>query len=293
MTQDRRAVRRWVCAQIQGLTGLANRERLLSLGSTDLEAGLSQTTELARVKARIKALTEKTVANGCTEAEALSAAEMVGRLLEQYALSMDEIDVRTSRCVQAEVPLGGHRRRAIDGCVPAIARFCDCKVWLARAARPDPDDEPFKWPPPVSRYIFFGFEADTTLATYLFAVIDRAIQIEADAFRRAHPDLRAGDLRRASASFQHGVAARVAGRLVAMHKAREASVQAQRSTGSALILVKHRVVEDAFSEADVRLVSMAAVGKRGNAVAYREGWAAGARVNLNRPVPGEASRMLA
>jgi Protein of unknown function (DUF2786) len=263
------------------------------LGWIDLGVTLSQTTELARVKARIKALAEKTVANGCTEAEALSAAEMVGRLLEQYAVSMDEIEVRASRCVQAEVPLGGQRRRPIDGCVPAIARFCDCKVWLARAARLDPDDGPLVWPPPVSRYIFFGFEVDTTLATYLFAVIDRAIQIESDAFRRDHPDLRAADLRRALASFQHGVAARVAARLVAMHKAREASVQAQRSTGSALILVKHRVVEDAFSEVGVRLVSMAAVGKRGSAVAYREGWAAGARVNLNRPVRGEALRMLA
>ena len=67
---------------------------------------MSQTAELARVKARIKALTEKTVANGCTEAEAMSAAEMVGRLLERYALSMDEIEVRAARCVQAEVPMG-------------------------------------------------------------------------------------------------------------------------------------------------------------------------------------------
>jgi hypothetical protein len=55
---------------------------------------LSQTTELTRVKARIKALAEKTVSNGCTEAEAMAAAEMVGRLLERYALSMEEIDVR-------------------------------------------------------------------------------------------------------------------------------------------------------------------------------------------------------
>lgn len=100
---------------------------------------LSQTAELARVKARIKALTDKTVANGCTEAEAMAAAEMVGRLLERYALSMDEIEVREARCVQAEVPLGGRRRRPIDGCVPAIARLCDCKVWLARAARQHPD----------------------------------------------------------------------------------------------------------------------------------------------------------
>jgi len=103
---------------------------------------VSQSAELARVKGRIKALTEKTVANGCTEAEAMAAAEI------------------TARCIQVEVPLGGRRRRPIDGCVPAIARFCDCKVWLARAGS-------------GSRYVFFGFETDAALATYLFAVIDR------------------------------------------------------------------------------------------------------------------------
>ena len=44
---------------------------------------MSQAAELIRVKGRIKALTEKTVANGCTEAEAMAAADMVGRLLER------------------------------------------------------------------------------------------------------------------------------------------------------------------------------------------------------------------
>jgi hypothetical protein len=192
---------------------------------------LSQTAELARVKARIKALTEKTIANGCTEAEAMSAAEMVGRLLERYALSMDEIEVREARCVQAEVPMGGRRRRPIDACVPAIARFCDCKVWLARGARPKSDhDDGFDWTRPGGRYVFFGFETDTALATYLFVVTDRAIVTEAAAFKQAKPALRAVRLRRASASFQHGVAARVSARLDDMHGAREASVQAQRST---------------------------------------------------------------
>ena len=100
---------------------------------------MSQKNELERVKARIKALAEKTVSNGCTEAEAMAAAAMVGRLLERYALSMDEIDVREARCVQVTVPVGGPRRRPIDGCVPAIARFCDCKVWLQRRASDDRD----------------------------------------------------------------------------------------------------------------------------------------------------------
>ena len=198
---------------------------------------LSQTAELARVKTRIKALTEKTVANGCTEAEAMSAAEMVGRLLERYALSMDEIEVREARCVQAEVPMRGQRRRPIDACVPAIARFCDCKVWLTRGARPKSDyDEDFDWTQPGGRYVFFGFETDTALATYLFTVIDRAIMTEATAFKAANLTLRGIRLRRASSSFQHGVAARVSSRLDEMHHAREASVRAQRSTGTALIL---------------------------------------------------------
>jgi len=137
------------------------------------DATVSQTDELSRVKARIKALTEKTIANGCTEAEAMAAAEMVGRLLERYALSMDAIEIRTARCIEVAVPLGGRRRRPIDGCVPAIARFCDCKVWLAHAASPDPMQQGAA--APGRDYVFFGFETDTALATYMFAVIDRAI----------------------------------------------------------------------------------------------------------------------
>ena len=109
---------------------------------------MNQTTELTRVKARIKALADKTVSNGCTEAEAMAAAEMVGRLLERYALSMEEIDVREATLRPVEVPIGGRQRRPIDGCVTAIARFCDCKVWISR------DDD-------VPSYVFFGFESDT------------------------------------------------------------------------------------------------------------------------------------
>jgi hypothetical protein len=136
--------------------------------------------------------------------------------------------------------------------------------------------------------VFFGFETDTALATYLFMVIDRAITTEAAAFKAVNPALRGVRLRRASASFQHGVAARVSSRLGDMHHAREASVRAQRSTGTALILARHRVVEDAFRETNVRLVSMHAIGQRRIASAFREGWQAGDRVNLSRPVPGDA-----
>ncbi len=240
---------------------------------------MAQTDELAKVKARIKALAERTVSRGCTEAEALAAAELVGKLLDRYALSMDEVDVRAEPCTRAEVRLGGMRRRPIDGCVPAIARFCDCKVWLARE-------------PTHASYVFFGFATDVSLATYLFAVIDRAIATALAEFRRAHLALAGTELRQASASFQHGMAQRVAERLEAMHAEREIALAAARSNGTALIVAKHAVVREAFRATAVRLVSVPGLSARRNA-AYRHGQAAGERVNLNRPVGSDDRRRLA
>lgn len=188
---------------------------------------LSQATDLVRVKARIKALTERTIARGCTKAEAITAGDTVGRLLERYALSMEEIDIRDEPCVRIEVPLGGIRRRPIDACVPAIAAFCDCKVWLSRDRSP-------------ASYVFFGFATDTALAAYLYAVIERAIHSDSRTFRAARTALAGTALRRATSSFQLGMAARIAERLVDMHDEREASVATQRPTGSALTVVGTR-----------------------------------------------------
>ena len=36
-------------------------------------------------------------------------------------------------------------------------------------------------------YVFFGFDADTALASYLFNIIDRAMATALAAFRAAHP----------------------------------------------------------------------------------------------------------
>jgi Protein of unknown function (DUF2786) len=233
-------------------------------------ARLRQADERERVKARIKALTERTVSRGCTEAEAMAAAAMVGRLLERYALTMEEVDIREEPCVQVEVPVGGLRRRPIDLCTPAIARFCDCKVWLAHAEA-------------AAHYIFFGFATDTKLAVYLFSIVDRAMGSELLSFREQRPALAGMELRRASRSFQQGMAARIGERLETMHAEREASIGAARSSGTALIIMRHRLVEDAFRNTKVRLQSSGGMTLRRNA-AYRAGQAAGDRVNLGRPI---------
>jgi hypothetical protein len=72
-----------------------------------------------------------------------------------------------------------------------------------------------------------------------------------------------------------------------MHAEREASVRARRATGTALMVVKHQVLEEAFRKTDVKLVNMYGVGARVIPSAYQAGWVAGDRVNLSRPIRGE------
>jgi hypothetical protein len=78
-----------------------------------------------------------------------------------------------------------------------------------------------------------------------------------------------------------------------MHAEREASVGAQRSAGTALILVKHRVVEEAFAETDVKLTAHRGGARPRLAGAFQAGLAAGDRINLSRPVDGPSRGMLA
>ncbi len=241
---------------------------------------MQQADELARVKTRIRALAEKTTSNGCTEAEALSAAEMVGRLLERYALTMEQVDLREAPCIQLEVHAGGQRRRPVDGCVVAIARFCDCKVWLTRGEL-------------GVTYVFFGLETDAMLGRYLFDVVAMALRTELAGFKMRNPRLRDVGLRRAGESFQHGMVARIAARLTADHAEREASIATQRATGTALMLIKHAIVEEAFAATQTRLVANRRSARRIVRSAYQDGLHAGDKVNLNRPLAHRQRPLLA
>src|SRR5262245_32725158 len=88
----------------------------------------SQHSELDRVKLKIKALMEKTVANGCSEHEAMSAMEGVGRLLTQYKLKASELDVRTAAFKTIEITID-HKRHKVTNCIMAIASYVDARCW--------------------------------------------------------------------------------------------------------------------------------------------------------------------
>jgi hypothetical protein len=257
-------------------------------------------SELTKVKARIKALAAKTLEAGCSEHEAMQAAEMVGRLLDQYNLSMDEIDIREEVCVLREVPTGSKRRMPIDTAVVPIARFCDVKTWHSKR-----EDE-------AAVYCFYGFEPDVAMAVHLFTVVSAAVRVELAAFKKTKAYAGATNRWLATSSFQRGLVDRIGDRLeqliikrksdleraerVRAQEAQEAFERAvaagepppRHVTRGALMVLKGQIVEREFeNKLGIRLTRAREITFHVDRGSFQAGRSAGDRVNLNRPIEYE------
>ncbi len=260
---------------------------------------MTMKAELAKVKAKIKALAAKTVEAGCSEHEAMHAAEMVGRLLDQYNLSMDEIDIREEVCVLREVPTGSKRRMPIDTAVVPIARFCDVKTWHSKREED-------------AVYCFYGFEPDVAMAEHLFTVVAAAVRTELAAFKRTKTYAAAANRWLATSSFQRGLVDRIGDRLEHLivkrksdlERAERAKAQAaqeaferavaageplpQHVTRGALMVLKGQIVEQEFeSSLGIRLTRAREITFQVDKGSFQAGRTAGDRVNLNRPIGQE------
>jgi hypothetical protein len=220
---------------------------------------------LERLVQRIQGLRAKTVAQGCTEHEALAAAEKVAELLDRYGLSLGELDFRAQPCEGIGIQTNRRRFAPIDSCVPMIAAFFDCRVWVEHAKGT------------ALRYVFFGLRADVTASQYLYELVERAFETETDAFRAGDLYARmAGERRSATNSFQIGLARGISGKLQALRTARDASRRS--ASGRDLVPVKAAMVEEELAKLGLDLQARGlGRDRRVLADAFREGETAGQR----------------
>jgi hypothetical protein len=200
---------------------------------------------LERLVQRIQGLRAKTVARGCTEQEALAAAEKVAELLDRYGLSLGELDFRAQPCEGIGIETNRRRAAPIDDCIPAIAAFFDCRVWLEHA-RGMP-----------LRYVFFGLRGDVAAAQYLYEMVERAFETETDAFRMGELYAgMAGERRSATNSFQIGLGRGIRAKLDSMRAARAASRHS--TSGRDLVPVKAAMVDEELAKLGLNLHARAA-----------------------------------
>jgi hypothetical protein len=224
---------------------------------------------------RIKALSERTTARGCTEAEALVAAEMVARLCNEHGVSMTDVEVGEERCQVEYLTTGRKTMHEVQYCVGAIGALLDCKVWFRTTYGRE------------KRIAFFGWPADTAMAKWLTETIKLSMDSELHAWGLRAARLGESTNRQASHSFLMGMACRVSERLHAI-KAEQRSA-AVSVTGRDLVVVKAAAVNAQFRDLGIKLRSNGGGTRIGDNGAYYAGKAAGDRVGLSRPIGGRES----
>lgn len=220
--------------------------------------------DLDKVLGRIQALRGKTVDRGCTEQEAMLAAEKVAELLDRYGLSLSEVELKNQTCEGAGIETGRKRFGPIDACIPAIGSFCDCRVWSEKTAAGE------------IRYVFFGLPADVAGARYLYDLVDQVFETETEQFKAGalYVKHHSSERRSATVSFQTGLAHGIAGKLHALHAEREAAMRT--STGRDLVPIKEAVVDGELAKLGMTFQTRSSQrGKRVLSDAYDAGREAG------------------
>lgn len=238
----------------------------------------SADAELDKVLARIQALRAKTVDRGCTEQEAIAAAQKVAELLDRHGLSLSEVELKNQTCEGFGVDTGRRRYGPIDSCIPTVAKFCDCRVWSEQTDTGE------------IRYVFFGMPADVAGARYLYELVERAFETETKQFKRGDIYLghRSGDRHSATRSFQTGLAHGIANKLRELRDRRDTAMR--DATGRNLVPVKEAVIDDELAKLGLSFHTRG--GTRGRYVlpaAYKAGQEAGDRFEYRPGIADKAA----
>ena len=243
-------------------------QRLRSRVAPTEDAGLD------RLRGRIRALRAKTVDQGCTEEEALAAAEKVADLLDRYGLSLSELDLRHQPCDGFGIETGRKRGAPLDDIVPAIAEFCDCRSWMELT------------PDKMIRHVFFGLPADIAGARYLYEVVAATVESETARFRADdlyqghHPSQRAN----ASRSFQVGMVHSIAGKLYQLKQQRDTCIRSAH--GRDLVPIKHGVIDEELEKLGISFQSKLKRASRVLSDAYHAGREAGEAFEVHPGLEG-------
>lgn len=163
---------------------------------------MRETQERRRLREIIAALQAKTTGAGCTEAEALAAAEKVSDLLSKHGVE----DVEALDFEEWRVEIG--RRSVVDDLWDRLAIYCHCKLWYSRS-----------WGSRGWTIVYFGRWNDVAVAEYLHTLLERSIRAAIRSFQKTPEYKRrrsARTKREATKAFTEGMAQSLSAKLWAI-----------------------------------------------------------------------------
>lgn len=223
-------------------------------------------TNIDAIRKKVRALREMTTKAGCTEAEALAAAEKAAELMREYGLNDCDLSIG-----QAAARSRSKGQSARDGLWSIVAFCTNTAATLVHRPGKSGGD-----------LIFVGREPGPEIAAYLVAILNRAIDTAIAEFKLGQFYRRrrtSWTRRQAVSDFTAGMVARLSRRLIDIF---EPSID--KTANALAAAAREQMFEGATSvnrrEASIRYSEAASVG-----------WVSGGRVPLSHGV-GAGNRRL-
>lgn len=217
-----------------------------------------------KLRDTIAALKAKTTGNGCTEAEAMAAAEKVAELLSKHGVE----DAAELEFDQHQVEIG--RRTVVDSLWGVVATFCHCKLWYSK------DFLSKGW-----TATYFGRWNDVAVAEYLHGMLERHIKGATREFQKSKEYTRRRSpktKREATKAFQEALVHALEHKLWAIQWRRTPKVEG--ANHQALVLAPLGAVEAELERRGITFSDKGLKPVKG-AVAKDHGTAAARNIDIN------------
>ena len=217
-----------------------------------------------KILGKIRALLAKTIENGCTEFEALSALEAAQNMIDAYEVTDADLELKGEKAeVRLHAAKDPHHVR--DFLAKAIGVFSNCEVW--RKSNGDIE--------------YCGIGSDTDLAGWLHvslaSFVDREILRYLRVVRR---EGYVGPNSKLINGFVSGCCGRISQRLLELH---DKSVPT--SNGRALVVAKKALIDEKLEELGISTKPRTVRTKK-SPDAYLAGQTVGDNANFGRPIEG-------
>lgn len=220
------------------------------------------------ILSRMRALRSRTTERGCTEAEAIAAAEMLSRLSAQYNIALAEIDVPVENNKLDTIQTGRSSLHESGNILKAIAEYTDIKVWKTRTET-------------GIIISFFGAPNDVENARWLYDLCRNSLDTELSTYKLECLFSSKPTGRRQSHAFLMGMVARLAQRLREMKREQTATEIA--ATGRDLVLDKRATLTRDLIDRGVYL-RPSKKSSHSDADAYQDGMVAANSTLLNQAI---------
>jgi hypothetical protein len=224
------------------------------------------TTQREGLLDKIRGLLTKTIDNGCTEAEALTALDKARAMMDAYCVSESELSLtKEEKAVLRREPPGTKDPHRIKWhLLSSVARFCGCQGWRKTHER---------------ILVFCGLPSDAQFATWLLDALTAFVQAEI-VKHLMDVDPSKEDRRDVIKGFVLGCTDRISQRLDELC---EQSATIATSKAKSLVVVKDTAVQAKLDELGIKITAVSSCGGNGDFSSYRAGQAAGDRASFGRP----------